>query len=138
MAKKPLKLLPAEHARMVYSHAPEAGFDPAGLIEPGYWANVAKDLRVGDEIIVVPEDGAWRAHLFVRAIGKIEALVQCLSLVVLGEEVEDAAGAYAVKFRGRAKWSVVVDASGEVLKDGLATKEDAAAWMTQHTNAMAA
>ena len=138
MAKKPLKLLPVEHTRMTYFYAPEAGFDPAGLLEPGYWANVSKDLRAGDEILVVPDDQSWRAHLFVRSAGKVEALVQCLSMIALGEEVETQGGAYAVKFRGRAKWAVVVDATGEVVKDGLATKEDAAAWMMQHTKAMAA
>ena len=137
MAKKPLKLLPAEHARMTYFYAPEAGFDPQALTDTGYWGNVAKDLRVGDEIIVVPEDAAWRAHLFVRATGKVEAVVQILSLVALGEAVEATQGGYSVKFRGRAKWSVVVEASGEVVKDMIDTKEEAAAWMSQHTKAMA-
>jgi len=138
MAKRPLKLLPVEHNRMTYFHAPEPGFDPEAMMEPGYWANVSKDLRAGDEIIVVPEDQSWRAHLFVRSAGKVEALVQCLSMVTLGEDVSTQGGGYEVKFRGRAKWAVVVVATGEVVKDGLATKEDAAAWMVQHTKAMAA
>ncbi len=137
MARKPLRLLPADHARVIYYFAPEIGVDPAELLIPGYWANVAASLRPGDEIIVIPEDGAWRSHLIVRAAAKVEATVQQLSLVMLGDPVEELDGPYKLAFRGRAKWGIVMVATGEVLKDGIETKEAAAAWMASHVKAMA-
>lgn len=137
MARKPLRLLPADHARVIYHFAPEVGVDPAELLAPGYWSNVASTLRPGDEIIVIPEDGAWRSHLIVRAAAKVEATVQQLSLVQLGEQVIEELGAYKVAFRGRAKWGVVKQETGEVLKDGIETKEAAALWMASHMKEMA-
>ena len=137
MARKPLRLLPADHARVIYYFAPEFGAEPAELLEPGYWSNVAATLRPGDEIIVIPEGGAWRSHLIVRAAAKVEATVQQLSLVMLGEAVDELIGAYKLAFRGRAKWGIVMQSTGEVLKDGIETKEAAAAWMASHMKAMA-
>lgn len=140
MAKIPLKLLPADHYRKVYYQDKAAlGTVPDDLLVPGYWANVARDLRPCDEIIVMPEDMAWRAHVFVQAAGRNEAVVRMLSVVMLDEVAEVAEDAvYEVKWRGPArKFSVVKRADGAVVKEDFPVREQAAKWMQSHMTAMA-
>ncbi|MBZ9807695.1 hypothetical protein [Mesorhizobium sp. ESP-6-2] len=42
---------------------------PADVMVPGNWANVFSKVFVDDEVIVWPEDRAWRLHLLVVEVG---------------------------------------------------------------------
>lgn len=138
---KPTKLLLAEHALVLWHHVPEFGVTFDALLERGYWAHVAKSLRVGHRIEVMAPDGAWWGNLLVRAVGPNEAAVQPLQFVQLGaaETVASADMPYEVKWRGPARqFGVVRKDDGSVVKDGFQIKEDAARWAVNHLKAMAA
>ena len=38
---------------------PPAGTPSEHVIRPAFWANVARRMKMGDKIIVVPRDGGW-------------------------------------------------------------------------------
>lgn len=140
MTKLPLKLLPAEHYNRIYSVflPPEAAMEE--ITAPGFWANVAKELRAGDEIKVMAEDMTWRAVLLIRAVGRVEAMVHVLAYDVMGEAATVSAVdcPYAVKWRGPArKWSVIRKDTQDVVKEDFPAQEAAGRWITDHMKAMA-
>lgn len=137
---KPTKLDPAEFSVTVYAHTPEIGVDLETLLQPDYWTHVASKLRPGYRIEVLAGDGGWWAMLLVRAVGRHEAIVQCLQHVVLGDAQEVTASdmPYEVKWRGPArKFGIVRKADGEVIKDEFPVRELAAKWLNNHMLSMA-
>lgn len=138
---KPTKLFSAEHAVVVYYHAPEFGVSLDDTLKPDYWTHVAKSLRVGHRIEMMAADGSWWAMLLVRAVGRHEAVVQALQHVELGEpvSVEIADSAYEIKWRGPArKYGIVRKSDGEVIREDIPVKEQAVQWLQNHMKSMAA
>lgn len=139
---KPTKLQPAEYVSRTYHHIPATGAALDDVLDPAYWAHVAKSLRPGDHIEILAEDGTWWAMLLVRYTGRTEAAVAKLSHVEFGEPSDDlvsdsdthsiAYGNYHTKFR------VVRKSDKEVVKDGFDTKEAAKRWLDGHMKALAA
>lgn len=134
--KKPLALQLEGHYNATWKHFVPVGSVKEDILAPSFWANVASKLRIGDEIKVLTEDMAWRALLIVRAVGRVEAVVQLLSYDDLGEasDVLSVAdnpylvewGSPAVKFRVKRK------DTGDVVKDMFQTREAAEQWVKSH------
>lgn len=141
MAKQPLKLLLAEHQSRTYCLYVDPLTSQDEILAPGYWANVAKTLAIGDEIKVIAEDMTWRMVLLVRAVSRLEAVVYVLAHDTMGQAA-DATGAdvpYATKWRGPArKWSVILKKDGSVVKEDFQIEEEAKKWIGSHMKAMAA
>ena len=135
------RVTPAEFKRTIHSMTPEAGTKLSDIMAPAYYRHVASQFKSMDRIEVMPDDGAWYAELMVLYVSKMEVRVAKLSHVKLDtvkpEEVEDET--HEVKWRGpSAKWGVVHKKTGDVVKDGFANKEEAAAYLSEHNKAMAA
>lgn len=115
---------------------------PAGtpfehVLEPAFWANVARKLKMGDKLIVLPRDGAWYGELLVWDAGQNWAHVSG------GHQVRPAFG----NAPGVAdEFEVVTDpvdgvcvkrkATGTVLKKNLPNAEDARRWIISHQKAL--
>jgi hypothetical protein len=130
----------AEHKRMTYCVNPEEGTSFEEVLTPGYWAHVSGKLRVLDQIEVVPDDMSYHATLLVLDAGRSYAKVAVLHKVDIGP-VDTAAvpdAEYEIKLRGPHKWSIVRVSDKAVIKEGIATREDANLELAGHLKALAA
>lgn len=147
---KPERFTPASESRFMTSvefkapqvwYCPEHGTPLAHLLRPEYWASLSRKLPVNAHIHVDAEDGSYYAELKVLKVGQGYAVVMPLrhieiSADVRTPEVEDG---YEIQWRGQiVKHRVVRKKDGHVLKQGLDTADDAAAWLRDHKKALAA
>lgn len=139
--KRPLQLLAATHYTQTYAVWVPDGTVLKQVCEPAFWSNVAKRLRRGDKIEVMPNDMAWRALLIVRAAGNLEAVVQALDYDELGPaaDLSLTGSPYDVRFvNADRKWGVFRRAGGDMLRDEFQTREDAERYARNHTKLIAA
>lgn len=137
----PTKLQQAEHEVVCYYHYPDTGTTLEDVLQPEYWSHVARNLRTGHRVEIFAADGSYWAMLIVRAAGTRDAVVQTLQHVELGpqSDIVVAPSAYEVKWRGPSKkWGVVRREDNEVIRDEFAVKEQAAKWMKNHIQSLAA
>lgn len=130
----------AEFVSPLTSYIPATGTPLEDLLRPEYWASI-KQLKAGCRIWVIAEDESYWAELLVRKVGQGYAKVQTLRSGSLQEPVVDLpqGEGYDIEFRGAiVKHRVVRKSDGHVLKQGLDTYEDAAAWLRDHKRMMAA
>lgn len=143
MSSIPTSLRPFEHVSRRYQHTPEFERTPKDVVNPDYWTHVAKQLRPGDEIVVVAADMSWRMELLVRDVNRISARMNVISLVDFDEQPavqlseEDIQQIVAV-WRGPTHKFCAVRKDGEVVKTGFATKADTMQWISNHIRAQAA
>jgi hypothetical protein len=138
------QLQPAEHARMVWVARPAAGTPFETLLEPAYWAHVAKSLQPGHEIVVRPPEGHYYARLLVRDAGALWAKVAVLQkheFATAAIETATAAGpetdAFEIRQVGSLGYCVVRLADKQRVYEGGKTKADAARWLQEHLAAVA-
>lgn len=70
-APPPRKVLPlsehlinlTQHVTATYEAAPVAGTSLEEVMDPNYWVNKARWIKVGDDILIKPKDNSWRALL---------------------------------------------------------------------------
>lgn len=125
------QLKEAEFARRVWCASPERGVGIDDMLQPAYWAHVAKTIRSGDRIEAVANDGAWFAEFYVTGSGANEVRVVPLRVVDLTVKVR-IDPEYEIKFRGRAKWSVLRLSDKAVMVDGLDDEQAANDWLAKH------
>lgn len=129
------RLTEAEFTRVVWTAAPEQGTTLADMVKPEYWAHVAKYLKPGFRIEVMPEDGAWFAELYVRAVKEQAAVVHVLRAVTFDEAqpTSEAHALYYAKFCGpAAKWRVYRTVDNAVMTEKLDTREQAEQWIADN------
>lgn len=130
------RLTEAEFTRVVWTASPEQGTTLADMVKPEYWAHVAKYLKPGFRIEVMPEDGAWFAELYVRAVKEQAAVVHVLRAVTFDEAEPASADAqsYYAKFCGPvAKWRVMRKSDNHVMAEGLETRPQAEQWIADNS-----
>jgi hypothetical protein len=125
----------AQGAYTVHALTPYAGTTLEDLLDPLYWKLTARRFVPGDELRVVPEDGAWYAHLFVTFASISEVFVQELfykKLVNVDESQIDT-GEYEAKWIAPpVRFGVRRKSDQEVIKSGFATLDKAVEWMHQN------
>lgn len=122
----------AEHAQVGWVVTPELGTSYEDVLQPIYWAHVARNLKQWHEISVRAADGSWLARLLVVAAGPQWAKVVELqkwsldrSLPVDAAATAVAKAEYEVVWRGAAKWSVKRLVDKVIMVQGLDDKGDA-------------
>lgn len=139
--KKPLTLRPDGHFFPRFEVFSPAAATLEEMVDPGFWANVAKDLRPGAVVTVMAEDASWRAEFVVRATSRLEALVAVLRFDRFGDAAEalDTADPYVARWHSpKTLYGVFKAKGGECVKNGFETKEAAQEWARSHEKAMAA
>lgn len=133
----------AEYQRRDVIARPEAGTVLEEMIDPAYWANVAKSLRPMDRIEVRPADGTWWAELLVRTVASMAVRVHVLRHVEFNPTVSNEPAVivpdgYSIKHRGARLWCVIRTGDNSVLIERQATQEAAIAWLMGHLRSLAA
>lgn len=108
---------------------PEAGVTKDDMLNPIFWAHVAKQFRRNDKISALAADGAWFAEFVVRAANQLEVLVGQINFVEFDKVAAVNADEYEIEWKGGAKWRITRLADRVVMKDGFASKEGALAWL---------
>lgn len=115
----------------------EKGTTVEQILDGGYWANVARMIKPGDEIIVRPDDMAWELvlhvtgseHLFVHVVKKVLYELRSSTPPV------SVPSRYKVEHAGsHHKWRVLRD--GDPLKDGFETEDLARRYAKNHQAAV--
>lgn len=128
------RLLPVGHARRELSANIPAGTPLETILEPTYWGHYTNDLKPGDIIEAMCEDGSWEASLRVMfvATGEARAAVRWkveYEAVVVPVESET----HEVKWInvGR-KYGVVRKDTGEVIQDKFYPEDEAHKFLAKH------
>jgi hypothetical protein len=113
------------------------GHTLADLLEPYYWGNHAKNLRLYGVLTCIAEDGSFDVDLRVIALSDTWAKMRIIREWVLpeGETVADPSPArdrFEVNFTSEGKWRVLSKDNGKVLIKDLPNKSEAERWLDQH------
>jgi hypothetical protein len=134
-------LMGADFARQSFRATPPAGTKIDEMLEPEYWAHVARKFTPYDIVEVVPEDGAFYARLFVASTGKLWAKMIKLECVELTAKKPAAmVDKYEPKYGGpSAKWRAVHKSDGSlVASDSFQTREEVEIYIEKLNKEMAA
>lgn len=134
----------AEYERQIWTVTPEPGTTIAEIVEnPSYWVHVSTRFKPDHEILVRDPARKYRLHLLVRSCG--DGWAKVVILQKWDFEVQEAAEVqmpetteYEVMWAGAAKWRIKRLMDNKVMVDGLATKLEAARWLTDHLAKIAA
>ena len=136
------QMMLAEVRRQEMIVCPEHGTTLEEMNRPGYWANVAKQLKPLDRIEVRPADGTWWAELLVRAVEPFSVLMMVMRTADLSTgstgEVSEIPDGYEVRHRGANGWSVIREEDRIVLTEKQPSREQAEAWLSAHLRRLAA
>lgn len=119
-----------------------AGATVKDVETPLFWSNVAYRLRPYDHIEVRADDGTWMAQFMVLGCDRTWARVKLLHKYDLtsADVAMTQAEEFYLKFRGpQAKWSIMQKVDGgddRVIKDEIASKDDAEKELASHKTAM--
>lgn len=135
----------AEYCRTVYQATPEPGTTLEDLLEPGYWTHVAANLRKGDRIEAVLEDGTYFAEFYVKHANKIEAHVTLMREVQLTRakqadkepDPDKMFPEHSIRFAG-GKWRILRKEDKKILKGELKSKPEAILWLQEYLKDIAA
>lgn len=133
----------AEFARQTFFASPTPGTSIDTVVQPEYWAHVARKMNPHDIIEVVPENGEYYARLIVLSVGKLWVKVQKLQYELLVSQKKESIGAaenFEPKWGGPvAKWRVIRKSDGEAIStDSFQTQEDAEKWIEGNARGMVA
>jgi hypothetical protein len=132
-----IKLAEFDSRTFIVRPAPGTTFEQ--VIAPIYWSHIAEQLRPGNFIKVLPDDGAYFAELLVRSVDRLSAIVAVLrkvDLVHVDALTEDPE--FELKFRGPRKWSVLRRSDSKVLFEDIETREMADKALGDYVKAQAA
>lgn len=137
-------LLGAEFARQVFRACPPAGTKLEEMLDPAYWAHVAKRFNPHDMIEVIPEDGSFYARFIVLSVSHLSLKVQQLEYVQLTSNPKSAKAAAVSQFEASwggpsVKWRVLRKSdNAAVTNDSFQTQEEAQEWINNNVNKIAA
>ncbi len=128
---------PFTHRNQIHNITAEENTPFDAVMDPQFYAHIAPNLRMYDEIRVTTDDGAYYARLLVLAVGQTWAKVRKLEFVdLMGSESDtpaDPMNQYYVKFRGPVlKWSMLRRSDNAVIREGMDTRGEAERYMADH------
>lgn len=133
----------AEAKRNVWFITPSEGTEFDEILAPVYWSHVARRLRPGDMIEVVPDENSYKAFLVVIDAGPNWAKVILDRKIELtkpsGRAAGDASDDFSVEWKGpHYKFSVIRKADGQVVEKGFQQRDDAHRWIATNATRMKA
>ena len=131
------KFKPAQYVSINYVATPDYGVTLAEVLDESYWGHVARELKAGYTIEVMPEGLPYYAKLIVVHAEPTRAIVKLLSFVDLVNEMPKPETAPIVKvvelggFKAErnGRWfRVVRESDGEVMKGAFTSMAAAEEW----------
>jgi len=112
------------------------------MLEPRYWASVARNLLPWDEIIVHAEDCSYYGKLLVMAVepfavqvGQLEYFeMDKLKTKTVNRELATEVHDYTVQFDSKSKWKAVRNIDKVVVLQGYSEKEKAQEALVEYLN----
>lgn len=136
----PQRMHLAEQRRNIWYIDVEEGVTAEDLTKPGYWAHRAREMRQGDRIEARCEDGSWYAEFLVEEAGmnfaKVLMLPNSLLTLTPAEPSQNQVflPGHTIKWSGPyTKFRVVRDADKKVMRENLATRQDAINWLLDYS-----
>lgn len=142
--KKSIKIIEARFkeasfARNQWRVAAEYGTTLDDIKKPEYWAHVAKNLKPGDEISVLADDMTFKVNLDVLDASRTGAkvfVVDYIDYTINDNPVDfttDQDPEYEIKYAGpHLQHQVIRLSDRSVIKENLALRGDAEAWLKEH------
>jgi len=119
-----------EEIQSMYTIHPPVGTQPEDVMQPIFWAHVARKLRPMAEIRVMPKDGTWYGIYLVLYADDNSANVQELAIYPIDVSEGGDSDVYYVKWVSPPlKFGVIRKADNARIQDGFASKKDAVVWM---------
>jgi len=129
--KRPTNIEESTYARTVWQVKPEIAATVKDLLDPDYWAHVARRFRAGDRVEAIPDDRHYYAEFFVLAASTNWAKLILLREVTLIEDNEKTVtDGFSIGFGGAHKWRVT--RGDEILSKGHDDKDSAAKWLADN------
>lgn len=123
----------AEQVRNIWHATVPVEVTPEQVMDEAYWCNVSMHFKPGDEIIVFPDNMAWRRVLHVIGAGKLWAHVATMSHHDFSkiEAPVKLPSIYKIEYAGtHHQWRVL--RKGKELRDGFQTEALANRWAGNH------
>jgi hypothetical protein len=132
----------ASSVRNVWQITAPGETKPEDLLAPGYWAHVARQLRMGDRIEVLAADASWYAELRVMEVGRKEAFGARVAFTLppvrlQNENALPALNDFEAKPFG-AMWHVYKIGQPDPVKSDLPDQKSAEKWINSQRRALAA
>ena len=127
----------AEQIRNIWHVQANIGVTQEQFLDETYWAHVAKMLRAGDRIEIMPEDNAYFAELMVLATGRLYAQVELMRFVTFDKPSPQAGAAaeFRIDWGGSiSKYRVL--RNDDVLSENHETEKAAYRWRDSHIDAL--
>lgn len=129
--KKPTNIEEAVAARNIWQVKPEIAVTVEDLLNPDYWAHVARRMRAGDRVEAVPDDRHYFAEFFVLAASSNWAkLVLIREVTIIKDNEKIVMDGFQIGFGGAHKWRVT--RGEEVLSKGHDDKDSATKWLAEN------
>lgn len=129
----------AEHEHNNHVVYPITGTTLEQMLNPKYWAHVAREMRLYDKIEAIVEDGSMEYEFRVLSVGKNEVFVALRHSVELGQVPQSTSlpSDYKVEWSGpHSKHRV--KRGNDVIRDKFDTAEAARQWLVNHINSQKA
>lgn len=135
----PSRFQQAEHARTVWRVVAEEGTAIEDVLKPMFWAHVAHTMARFDKIEILADDETWFVELIVRDCGRGFAKVALFAKIEFdaadGEKSTTLEG-FTIAWKGpKRRFVVVRDADSTLVKEELASKALALAWVQDFVRA---
>lgn len=97
------------------------------LEDPAIWANIAGQMRCGDEVRMFADDATFVAYGIVTFAQGSSARIKVLDLYELDsvEDVQDSDDQFEIKLCGPKKWCIRNKETGDIHQEGIATQLEA-------------
>jgi len=129
--KKPTNIEESTYARTIWQVKPEIMVTVKDMLEPDFWAHVAKQLRAGDRIEAIPSDRHYFAEFFVLAASTNWAkLVLLREVTIIKNNDKTVTDGFTVAFAGAHKWRVT--RGDEILSKDHDDKASASKWLAEN------
>lgn len=125
----------AENKRHDWVVDAEVGVTVQDILDPSYWALVAREMEPLDHIEVRADDGKWIANLIVRQCERTYAKVHLASVIEFQENVDlpQVSAKHKVEFKGGTLKNCVIRIKDDaVLQSGFKTREEADTWLRNY------
>lgn len=129
----------AQHSFRSHSVTVSSKLTSENLQDPMLWVNIAPNIRFGDEIRAIADDGSFMVYLYVAAASGNHIQVKpFIGIDTPTEELAESRSEYFIKQRGVKKWCVIQRSTGDVILEGIDNKAKAEKELQDLQRALAA
>ena len=132
-------LAPTDHVQQFLTAQPSEGTNREDVLKPEFWTHVARGIKSGTELRVIPKGGAWYGRYLVTFADQAQVRLKELEYVLLDEtppDVVNSDGKFEVKWAGPvALWRIIRKEDKHLMREKMASRQEAYNWMNTNLRA---